>query len=117
MTPERGYPLVGLPRGLDLIDLVAEGQHALAAPPMERVSAALRVLPALVEALDRVAQYQHDVRQLRTQLVEAVRTFRQAVWESQRRHPEVTYNAAKVQRALAELTILLDRLAALLHTS
>ena len=68
------------------------------------------------DALDRVAQYQHDVRTLRFELVQALRTFREAVWDAQRRHPEVTYNAAKVHRALADLTILLDRLAALLHT-
>lgn len=101
---------------LELIDLVAEGQHALAAPPLERVHEALRVLPALVQALDRVAQYQHDVRALRTELTQALRAFREAVWDAQRKHPDVTYNAARVHRTLADLTILLDRLAGLLHT-
>ena len=105
-----------IPDDLELLDLVAEGRNALAAPATERVHATLKVLPPLVHALDRVAQYQHDVRTLRFELVQALRTFREAVWDAQKRHPEVTHNAAKVHRALADLTILLDRLAALLHT-
>ena len=105
-----------LPEDLELVDLIAEGQHALAAPPLERVHAALRVLPSLVNALDRVARYQHDVRALRGELTVAVRAFREAVWDAQKQHPEVTYKAAHVQKTLADLTILLDRLAGLLHT-
>lgn len=109
-------PFAPPPPDLELLDLVAEGRNALAAPPLERVAEALRVLPAVVDALDRVAQYQHDVREVRRQLVEAVRAFREAVWAAQKAHPEVTYKGAQVQGALRDVGILLDRLDALLHT-
>ena len=93
-----------------LLDLVERGHYALAAAPVERVHAALTVLPELVSALDRVCQDRHEYRQLRLDLTRAVREFREAVWDVQRQHLHVTYNAAAVQRALDRVNRLLLQL-------
>lgn len=94
----------------ELRDLLVEGHAALDAPAVARVSNALTVLPRLVEALDRVALYQTELRDVRAQLTQAVRTFRDAVLLAQKQHPEVTYKSAQVQKALSEVNMLLDRL-------
>lgn len=99
-----------------LVDLLAEGHAALDAPPIARVSNALTVLPRLVEALDRVALYQTELRDVRMQLTEAVKVFREAVWSAQKQHPEVTYKSAQVQKALGDVNVLLDRLDRLIFT-
>lgn len=103
------------PETLDLLDLLAEGQAALAQPVMSRVSAVLTVAPLLVDALDRVCQYQVELRDTRRELTVAVREFREAVWEAQKAHPEVTYRAAHVQTTLRRVSELLDRLDRLIH--
>lgn len=97
----------------DLLDLIAEGRAALAAPSIERVSMALTVLPKLVTALDRVARYQVELRQVRHDLTVAVRKLREEVWAAQKLHPEVTYRSAQIHAALVkvnEILLKLDRL-------
>lgn len=98
-----------------LLDLVAEGKHALAAPAFERVHLCLVVLPRLVEALDRVALYQVELRQVRVDLTAAVRHLREEVWAAQKKHPEVTYRVAHVQKAMSDVHAILDRLDRLLY--
>lgn len=99
----------------ELDALLSEARHALAAPPFERVSRALTVLPKLVNALDRVAQTCYEFSTVRSQLTFTVRTMREQVWEAQRMHPEVTFNAAAVHRTMLSLVAQLDALALLLH--
>lgn len=102
-----------IPQGCDdneLHELVSAGNWALAAPPLERVSAALTVLPKLVDALDRMCQRHAELRPLRLELTRAVREFREAVWDVQRRHREVTYDAAAIQKCLHKVDDLLHQL-------
>lgn len=99
----------------DLLDLVAEGRSALAAPAIERVHAALTVLPKLVDALDRVALYQVELRQVRVDLTDAVKRLRDEVREAQKMHPEVTYRSAQVRKAMGDVNDILDRLDRLLY--
>jgi hypothetical protein len=101
---------------MELFDLVAEGHAALAAPVFERVSLALAVLPKLVAALDRVALYQHEMREIRSELTLAVRKLREEVWEAQKTHPEVTYRSAKVHAALVRVNEILGKLDRLIFT-
>lgn len=103
------------PIDTDLLDLVAEGHAALAQPAVARVSAVLTIAPLLVDALDRVCQYQVELRDTRRELTVAVRAFREAVWDAQKAHPEVTYRAAHVQTTLRRVSELLDRLDRLIH--
>lgn len=100
----------------ELLDLVQEGRHALAAPAVERVSNALTVLPKLVDALDRVCAYQTELRDVRGELTVAVRAFREAVWKAQKAHPEVTFHSGDVHKTLMRVSTLLGRLDRLLHT-
>jgi len=102
-------------RALELYDLVAQGQEALAAPPLARVSKALLVLPALVEALDDLCHTEHQLRHLRLELTAASHGFREAVWASMRVHPEITYKNADVQRQLERILGVIDRLDELLR--
>lgn len=106
-----------IPPDLELVDLVAEGQAALAAPTVARVSEALLILPKLVDALDRVCRYQLELRDVRLELTAAVRSFRQAVWEAQRQHPGVTFQNGRVHLELSKMNELLDRIDRLIHTS
>ena len=99
----------------DLLGLVKEGRQALAAPAFDRVHLALVVLPKLVDALDRVALYQVELRQVRVELTAAVRTLREEVWEAQKQHPQVTYRAAHVQKAMTEVNRILDKLDTMLY--
>jgi hypothetical protein len=98
----------------DLLDLVAEGRAALAAPSIQRVHACLTVLPRLVDALDRVALYQLELREIRQSLTTKVRKLREEVWAAQKMHPEVTYRSAQVQQAIQAIGADLDRLDRLL---
>lgn len=99
---------------MEFTDAVAEGKAALTANPVNRVAQCLKVLPVLLAQLDRVVIYQTELRDVRLELTERVRSFRNAVWEAQRQHPEVTYKAAQVQAELKKLTELMDRLDRLL---
>jgi hypothetical protein len=99
----------------ELLDLVAEGRAALAAPTIQRVHACLTVLPKLVDALDRVALYQHELRDIRAALTVKVRALREEVWKAQKMHPEVTYRSAQVHRAVQDISVELDRLDRLLY--
>lgn len=99
----------------ELDELLSEAHEALAAPVFERVSRALAVLPKLVSALDRVAQTRYEFHTVRAQLTRTVRAMREEVWEAQKRHPDVTYNAAKIHRTMMSISAQLDQLAALLN--
>ena len=99
----------------ELDELVSEAQAALAAPTHERVSRCFDVLPRVVDALDRVVLYRHELRDTRTQLTAAMRGMREEVWYAQRMHPELTYNAAKIAAALGQIRTLLERLEKLIH--
>lgn len=99
-----------------LLDLQAETREALAARPTERVSRALTVLPHLMAFVDHVCLYRHDFHAVRAELTAAVRHFREAVWEAQKMHPEVTYRSAQVHAALNAMNPLIDRLERLLHS-
>lgn len=105
MTPDR-----------ELDELLSEAHEALAAPVFERVSRALTVLPKLVGALDRVAQTRYEFDTVRAQLTHTVRTMREQVWEAQKQHPDLTYNAAKIHRTMSSITAQLDQLALLLYS-
>lgn len=94
----------------DLLDLVAEGRAALAAPAIERVHACLVALPKLVDALERVALYQTELRDVRNDLTAAVAILREEVRKAQALHPEVTYRSAQVRQALTKVTEILDRM-------
>lgn len=100
--------------GEDLLDLVAEGRAALAAPTIQRVHACLVILPKLVDALDRVAQQQEQLREIRRSLTVKVGKLRSEVHAAQKQHPDVTYRSAHVQRAIREIAEDLNRLDALL---
>mgnify|MGYP003503739919 FL=1 len=89
--------------------MLAEGKAALRSHTFERVSNALTVLPKLVNALDRVALYQVELRDVRKELTKAVRALRTAIWAAQRMHPEITYGGANVQKHMTHLLELLDR--------
>lgn len=93
-----------------LLDLVAEGREALAAPAMQRVHACLVVLPKLVDALDRVAQQQEQLREIRRSLTVKVGRLRAEVHAAQKMHPEATYRSGLVQRAIREIADDLNRL-------
>lgn len=99
----------------DLFDLVAEGRAALAAPAVERVHACLVVLPKIVEALDRVAMYQLEMRDVRKELTIAIGKLREEVRQAQAMHPEVTYRSAQVRLALVNVTQILDKLDRLIY--
>lgn len=99
----------------DLFDLVSEGRAALAAPAIERVHACLVVLPKLVDALERVALYQTELKDVRKDLSTAVGTLREEVRKAQELHPEVTYRSAQVRQALNKVTEILDRLDRLIY--
>lgn len=91
-----------------------QGKAALQAPPHERVHAALTVLPLLVADLDRVALYQTELRDVRTELTQLVGEFRRVVWEAMKADPHVTHNGAKVQKAARDIDRLLGRISELL---
>lgn len=101
----------------ELDELLSEAHEALSAPVFERVSRALTVLPKLVNALDRVAQTRYEFLTIRSQLTRTVRAMREEVWEAQKKHPDVTFNAAKIQRTTMSISTQLDQLAALLNPS
>lgn len=82
----------------------------MAAPAVERVHACLTVMPKLVDALDRVALYQTELRDVRLDLTTAVRNLREEVWKAQKLHPDVTYRSAQVHAALGRVNLVLDRL-------
>lgn len=92
-----------------LLDLRAEAHAALAAPPIERVSAALTVLPKLAEELDRQCLYRPELREVRHEMKTAITRFREEVRTAQKQHPEVTFRAAQVQSAFRDLERLLDK--------
>lgn len=73
------------------------------------------VMPKMVNALDRVSQYQHDLKQVRVDLTAAVRKLREEVWAAQEMHPELTYRAAHVHSALREVNLIIDRLQRLIY--
>lgn len=100
----------------ELIDLVSEGRAAMAAPIQGRVSACFEVLPRLVDALDRVATYQTELRQVRSDLTAAVRNLRVEVWKAQKVNPECTYNNANVHAALVKVNEILAKLDRLIFT-
>lgn len=93
-----------------LLDLRAETHAALAAPAIERVSAALAVLPKLSAELDRQCLYRPELREVRREMSDAIERFRAEVRSAQKRHPEVTYNAAQVQAAFRDIERLLDKI-------
>lgn len=101
----------------ELIELVGEGHAALAAPPMERVYAALVVLPKLVAMLDVVATRSVEMANIRRDLTLAVRRFREQVWDIQKQDPGVTLSGGPVGKSLADIDSLLARLDALLRES
>jgi hypothetical protein len=81
------------------------------------VSNALTVLPKLVAALDRCCLYQTELRDVRRDLTSAMRGLRQEIWTAQRTDPSVTFRAAHIQKHLAYMLELIDRVDRLLHTS
>lgn len=99
----------------ELNELVGEAQQALAAPTHERVSRCFDVLPRMVDALDRVALYQHELREVRTELTAAVRAMREEVWKAQKIDPDLTFNGAKIAASLGAVKGLLDKLDRLIH--
>lgn len=98
----------------DLDELVTEARTAMAAPVHERVSRCFDVLPRMLAALDHVALYRIEVVDTRDLLTTHVRKLREAIWEAQRKHPEVTYNSGPIQREMVAIRELLDRLERLL---
>ena len=101
--------------GDDLLDLVQEGREALAAPVMQRVHACLVVLPKLVDALDRIAQQQECLREIRKSLTIKVGRLRAEVHAAQKLHPDATYRSAIVQRAIRDIADDLTQLDGILH--
>lgn len=99
----------------ELAELVSEARSAMAAPAHARVSLMFEVMPKMVNALDRVSQYQHDLKQVRVDLTAAVRKLREEVWEAQKQHPELTYRAAHVHAAMREVNVIIDRLQRLIY--
>lgn len=87
-----------------------QGRAALAADPVDRVHAALTVLPLLVEDLNRLCAQDASLRELRADLLEKVTDFRVLVRQVQGEHPEVTFKSGHVQRAARELDAVLGKL-------
>lgn len=94
----------------ELYALVSEGRAALAAPIHARVSACFEVLPKIVDALERTALYQTELRQVRKELTEAVEEFRTQVYDAQKLHPGVTFNNAHIRASLRKVTEILSKL-------
>lgn len=94
----------------DLTELIAEGRRALTAPSHERVHLSLVVLPKLVGALDRVALYQHDIKQIRAELTTEVRAMREAMWKADKGMHVPNYSTGIVQKHMVNLTKILDKL-------
>jgi len=91
-----------------------QGKAALRAAPRDRVHEALTVLPLLVADLDRVCLYQTELRDIRAELTVQVGEFRSLVRQVQRRHPDVTYRAAAVEKAARDIDHLLGRISELI---
>lgn len=91
-----------------------QGKAALDAPAHERVHAALTVLPLLVADLDRVALYQTELTDVKSELTRLVGDFRNVVWEQMRVNPDATHNGAAIQKAAREIDRLLGRISELL---
>lgn len=87
----------------------------MSAPIHERVSRTFEVMPRMIDALDRVARYQVELRQVRIDLTTAVRKLREEVWTAQKMHPEVTYRSAQVHAAMQQVNTIIDRLQRLLY--
>lgn len=91
-----------------------QGKAALRASPRDRVHEALTVLPLLVADLDRVALYQTELRDVRTELTRLVGEFRRIVWDQMRTDPDATHNGAAIQKAARDIDRLLGRISELL---
>lgn len=94
--------------------LSQEAREALAAPWHEKVSRAFEVLPKVVSALDRAAEFHEELRAIQAELTAAVRSFRERVWEAQALDPDLHLNNAKVHKALSKLNQIMQRLENLL---
>lgn len=100
----------------ELCDLLAEGKAALSSSPFERVSNCLTVLPKLVNALDRVAMYQTELRDVRRELTIEMRALRMEIWAAQRMDPSVTFRGGPIQKHFNRMLELIDKADELLHT-
>jgi hypothetical protein len=103
-------------KDVELCDLLAEGKAALSSSPIERVSNALTVLPKLVAALDRVALYQTELRDVRRELTVEMRALRMEIWAAQRIDPSATFRGGPIQKHFNRMLELIDRAGELLHT-
>lgn len=94
--------------------LAQEAREALAAPWNEKVSRAFEVLPKVVSALDRAAEFHADLRSIQAELTTALRAFRERVWEAQALEPNLHVNNAHIHKALSKVNQIVQRLETLL---
>lgn len=102
-------------RDPELDALLAEAHEALDDKTTGRVHRTLIVFPKVVNALDRVALYQTELRDARAALTVAVRGMREAVWDARRADKNYPVGGAHIERYMRDITALLDRIDRLTH--